>query len=481
MVRRLLASVFLTAFPVVVIPIAVPSIGARAGAAPPTAVQHCNNGGWQTLTDASGQPFGNQGQCIAYAIHHPIVTVEPISQSATTGQTVTFSAEASGTPTPTVQWQLSVDGGTTWFDVAGLTSTSFSTGPVSAFENGWELRAVFTNDFGSATTNAATLMVETYGFSRPVDFAFDGTHIWVVNLGANGGLPPNGEGVTELNASDGSPVQKLSGGSFGFSFPRAIAFDGTHLWVANDASNSVTELNASNGSWVQTLSGGPYGFNSPDGIVFDGTHVWVANQDGNSVTELDASDGSFVQTLSGGSYGFANPVDLAFDGTHLWVSNFSGPSVTELNASDGSWIQTIAEHATGGPPGFFGPERMVFDGTHIWVVNTFSVDGVGNSVTELNASDGSFVQTVSGHFDSPIGIAFDGTHLWVTNNLGNSVTELNASDGSFVQTLSGGPYGFNSPDGIVFDGTHLWVANIDGNSVTELNASDGSLVQTLSG
>ena len=72
MVRRLLASVFLAALPVVVIPIAVTSIGARAGAAPPTAVQQCKDGGWQTLTDASGQPFSNQGQCISYFIHNPV-------------------------------------------------------------------------------------------------------------------------------------------------------------------------------------------------------------------------------------------------------------------------------------------------------------------------------------------------------------------------------------------------------------------------
>jgi hypothetical protein len=65
MVRRLLASVFLATFPVVVIPIAVTSTSARAGAAPPTAVQQCKDGGWQTLTDASGQPFKNQGQCIS--------------------------------------------------------------------------------------------------------------------------------------------------------------------------------------------------------------------------------------------------------------------------------------------------------------------------------------------------------------------------------------------------------------------------------
>src|SRR5664280_2795626 len=337
----------------------------------------------------------------------------------------------------------------------------------------YTLQSVATDATETATSPGITVnVVQTYGFNEPGAITSDGTHVWVANSGGNS--------VTELNASNGLPVQVLSGGSYGLNLPRSIAYDGTHLWVANADGQSVTELNASDGSWVQTLSGAPYGFIDPDGILFDGAHVWVANQSGNSVTELTAS-GSFVQTLSGGSYGFDDPTHFAFDGTHLWVSNFSGPSVTELNASDGSWVQTIAEKATGGPPGFFGPGAMAFDGTHIWVVNGFSLDGVGNSVTELNASDGSFVQTVSGPFENPIDIAFDGTHLWVTNYLFNSVTELNASDGSIVQTLIGGSYGFKGPLGIFSDGTHVWVASSGGNSVTELNASDGSWVQTLSG
>ena len=62
--------------------------------------------------------------------------------------------------------------------------------------------------------------------------------------------------------------------------------DGTHVWVANNQGDSVTELNASDGSWVQTLSGGSYGFNAPYAIAVDSTHVWVADANGDSVTEL---------------------------------------------------------------------------------------------------------------------------------------------------------------------------------------------------
>jgi hypothetical protein len=85
MVRRLLAGVFLAAFPIVVIPIAATSIAAPAGAASPAAVQQCKNGGWKALTDASGQPFKNQGQCVAHAIHHPVSLADLASLSPFTG------------------------------------------------------------------------------------------------------------------------------------------------------------------------------------------------------------------------------------------------------------------------------------------------------------------------------------------------------------------------------------------------------------
>jgi hypothetical protein len=87
MVRRLLTSVLLAAFPVVVIPIAITSMAAQAGAATPTAVQQCNDGGWQTLTDASGQTFANQGQCVSYFIHIPALADLAGSFSGTTSFT----------------------------------------------------------------------------------------------------------------------------------------------------------------------------------------------------------------------------------------------------------------------------------------------------------------------------------------------------------------------------------------------------------
>jgi hypothetical protein len=200
----------------------------------------------------------------------------------------------------------------------------------------------------------------------------------------------------------------------------------------NSGGSSVTELDASDGSWIATLPGGSYGFSIPSAIVADGSHVWVVNSAplgnagiGGSVTELDASNGDRVRTISGGRYGFVDPHAIAFDDTHIWVANLypagNGGSVTELDASDGRWVRTLA-------------------------------DGYG--------------------FDSPTGIAVDGGRIWVTNNnidqTGGSVTELDASDGRWVRTLHDG-YGFSNPTAITADGARIWVAS--GNSAIVLTAA----------
>ena len=306
----------------------------------------------------------------------------------------------------------------------------------------------------------------SYSFNNPEAIASDGAHIWVANW--------SGNSVTELSATDGTWIRTLSGGKYGFSEPDGIAFDGAHIWVTNAVTSSVTELNASDGSLVRTLTAASYEFNEPDGIAFDGSHIWVANYLGGAgsspgnglVTELNASDGSLVRTITSASYEFNEPYAIAAGDAHIWVVNRFAPfSVTELNASDGSLVRTL----TAASYGFNEPYAIAFDGTHVWVAN------LAGSVTELNASDGSLVRTLSAAsygFNGPYAITAAGTRIWVANKGGSgkpgSVTELNASDGSLVRTLTAASYGFNRPYGVAAAGGHVWVANAKGNSVTEL-------------
>ncbi|GAA4724013.1 immunoglobulin domain-containing protein [Phytohabitans rumicis] len=88
----------------------------------------------------------------------PAVTAHPADLAAQPGADVTFTAAATGTPAPTVRWQVSPDGAQTWHDLAGATETTLSF-PARSTQDGYRYRALFTNELGTTRTTAATLTV----------------------------------------------------------------------------------------------------------------------------------------------------------------------------------------------------------------------------------------------------------------------------------------------------------------------------------
>jgi alpha-tubulin suppressor-like RCC1 family protein len=89
----------------------------------------------------------------------PAVTKQPANVAVEVGQSAAFEATASGFPTPTVQWELSSDGGATWGQVAGAIEDKLTIASASTSESGDEYRAVFSNSAGSTTTTVVTLTV----------------------------------------------------------------------------------------------------------------------------------------------------------------------------------------------------------------------------------------------------------------------------------------------------------------------------------
>ncbi len=96
----------------------------------------------------------------------PAITTQPTSQTAVDGSDATFTAAASGTPAPTLQWQVSTDGGNSWTDLADSdpysgvsTGTLTITGAMTAM-NGWQYHCVASNGVSpDATSDAAVLTV----------------------------------------------------------------------------------------------------------------------------------------------------------------------------------------------------------------------------------------------------------------------------------------------------------------------------------
>jgi uncharacterized repeat protein (TIGR01451 family) len=110
-----------------------------------------------TVTDANCSNAGS-GSATVTANSPPAVTANPANKAVCAGSSVSFSASAAGTPTPGVQWQVSLNGGATFTYVAGATSSTYSfTAALS--DSGKSFRAVFTNACGTATSTAASLVV----------------------------------------------------------------------------------------------------------------------------------------------------------------------------------------------------------------------------------------------------------------------------------------------------------------------------------
>jgi hypothetical protein len=154
----------------------------------------------------------------------PVITLHPTNQTVIDGTNVTFMAAASGTPTPTVEWQVSTDMGATFTTVAAATSTTLTFSTTLA-QNGYQYRAVFTNGAGSATTAAAILTVNanqstTIAGNITAKSGPANARVWTLSLLNNGPGAAQGAAITSftLTQTAGSACTP----TIGTAFPKTI-------------------------------------------------------------------------------------------------------------------------------------------------------------------------------------------------------------------------------------------------------------------
>lgn len=283
------------------------------------------------------------------------------------------------------------------------------------------------------------LRAKRFGFHRPDAIVADGLHVWVANEG--------NATISEFNQSDGSFVKVVGDATYGMSMPVAMASDGAHLWVVNEMSiradgstsgtDSVVEIDEADGAFLHRFAGKRYGFASPVDIAFDGSHLWVANEFNSVLTQMSAADGSLVKlvTVKHGSW-FTQLESVSFDGEHLWVANAAGfidhvshSSAIELNPTTGATINVVEQSNH-----IFGvPVSTVTDGSSVWIGGVRYVDGIfvfPNSLTKVDINTGDVLAILKNpdlSLRQPAALALAGGYLWAANWNGNSVTAVRDS------------------------------------------------------
>jgi len=244
-----------------------------------------------------------------------------------------------------------------------------------------------------------TISGPKFGFVHPVALAASGSTVLVLNAGQPSATPAVPGSISEIDAQTGKLLRKVSGSSFAFDDPIALAVSGPDAYIADVASNSVTEIDTASGALVRVIAG--QGLNTPDGITVADGHVWVADAGSNAATDIDQSTGAVLATVtdSDAAYGFGRPsVAIASDGNVFIATPFgTSPMVTKLSATTGtpSWYMCN----TNGPYYFSLLSAFAVSGDHLWVAsqsgaNSKTPGAKTGSLTELNTGSGALITTL---------------------------------------------------------------------------------------
>ena len=196
----------------------------------------------------------SQPATLTVPLSGPAMTTQPISQTGVIGNTATFTAAASGNPTPTVQWQVSAGGA--YAPVSGATSTTLSV-PVTAASSGNTYEAVFTGQAGGSTATATSNPAMLTALPAITAWNFDTDTV-------NGTATPQG-----ANASP-NPSTATNDPVTGFATAQSL---GMQLFSAPDTSSitpstitptsSSTDPGATDQVWKIAGTGGGFNYNAP--------------------------------------------------------------------------------------------------------------------------------------------------------------------------------------------------------------------------
>jgi streptogramin lyase len=254
--------------------------------------------------------------------------------------------------------------------------------------------------------------------------------------------------------------------------PQAVAIDSVgSVWVTNFSSNTVTKLASTGLTGVNTTAGSQV--QKPGGLAIDASNTaWMTNLGGSGYPALiDFASPTSYTTFADVSGGLDMLGGVAIDFTgHEWVT------------SQGGYVLEATAGTAGAPIGagsLFAPTGVAIDsGGNAWVA-----DAAQAVVTKIGPGGGTITQFSGGGLDGSIGIALDGAqNVWLANNSGvqgNYADGLSAfnSAGTALSTATGySGGGLNFPYDVAVDGSgNVWATNPDGplnnnivGSVTEL-------------
>ena len=320
----------------------------------------------------------------------PSVIEGPLTHTTNPNVLTAFTASGTGAPNPTVKWQVSSDGGITWTDIPGATSTTYSF-LAQTTDNGKRYRAVFTNSNASVSTAAAILSVRAVAqAARRADFDGDGSTdvmVWRPSTGtwysltsgsaffggvsrqwgnaSLGDIPfqgdMDGDGIADLivwRPSDGTWYWLTSGTGYNYANANARQWGNGSLGdkpmlgdIDGDLRADLIIWRASTGTWYWLTSSSGYSYAAGGGIQWGnpslGDQPVAGDYDGDGRADLAvwrASTGTWYWLTSSSGYSYASARGIQWGNQSLGDTVITGDIDGDARAdlilwrpTDGTW------------------------------------------------------------------------------------------------------------------------------------------------
>ncbi len=198
----------------------------------------------------------------------PLFLFIPVSVTASIGGAATFTAQAVGTPVPSLQWQSSYGSNAAWEDIPGATGGSYTLAAVTAADDGRNFRAVATNANGSTFSNQASLSVPSAPAApavseQPMD-AIAGAGSFAT-FNAHGYGSPTVSYQWQVSTDDGATFTNINGATRDFFQTGVVAMSDSgkryRVVLANDLGSATS--NAATLTVMQMPTLRTYGLGQP--------------------------------------------------------------------------------------------------------------------------------------------------------------------------------------------------------------------------
>lgn len=414
-----------------------------------------------TASNALGTTTQSFTLSVTAATIAPSITTQPVNVVANLGANASFTAAATGSPSPTLRWQRQASGSSGGFadlfndatfngtDTATLTITG-----VQAGMTGDQFRLMATNASGSVASSIVTL---------------------TVNVGTTISTFAGQAGLT--GATDGAATAAR------FNTPASIAIDTLgNYYIADTANHVIRKINSA--GVVSTFAGSPGASGNVDGAGaearFSGPSAIAVNAVGTvfvadtfNQTIRSITPNGVVSTLAGQSgvsgsadgvgsaARFSFPAGIATDvGGTLYVSDSSNHTIRRIQ---GNTVSTLAGSAgvagsadgNGNAARFNYPAHLAVEASGVIYV----ADSQNHTIRRISPSGG--VTTVAGTagvvgasdangtaatFNRPTGVAVDSSgNIYVADTNNNTIRRVSALGA--VTTIAGAVGQAGSSDG----------------------------------